>query len=376
MEDMKLSLLKWISSLKKVTGMVVAGCLVCSTPGAVSAQTQPVKQVELTRFLMQSSAVVHSPGDSISQPSYPLNDYWFPVNVPSTVLTGLVANHVYPDPYQGMNNMLIPDASDSFNHEFHLEQYSHLPNDPNPWKKPYWYRNVFMVPASDKGKHFELIFKGINYRAAVWVNGKPIADSSQMAGMFADYHLDISAQVRAGSSNVLAVEIYPLDYPGLPAHPQLNALGDFYLNGGPTGDIGKNVTMLCSIGWDWIPEVRDRNIGIWQPVYLRTTGQVVISQPRVITDLNALPDTSVARLSLQLNLTNYTTIAQKGTLRVTISPETFAGPSIHFERPVALGAGGVVEVSLSPDQVKALELHHPHLWWPNGYGNPDLYRIR
>ncbi len=52
--------------------------------------------------------------------------------VPSTVLTGLVANRVYPDPYSGMNNMLIPDASDAFNKQYNLEQYSHLPNDPNP----------------------------------------------------------------------------------------------------------------------------------------------------------------------------------------------------------------------------------------------------
>jgi hypothetical protein len=344
------------------------------------AQTEPVKrevkQVELSRFVLQSSEIVKAPGDSLSLAGYPLNDYWFPVTVPSTVLTGLVANHVYPDPYQGMNNMLIPDASDSFNHEWHLEQYSHLPNVPNPWKKPYWYRTVFSVPSTDKGKHFELIFKGINYRAEVWLNGRRFADSSQMVGMFAEYHLDVSAGIVAGGPNALAVEIYPLDYPGLPAHPQLNALGDFYLNGGPTGDIGKNVTMLCSVGWDWIPEVRDRNMGIWQPIYLRTSGQVVISQPHVITDLPALPDTGLARVSLKLHLTNYATAAQNGKLSVSISPETFMGPSIHFDRDISLEAGGSRDVSLSPDDVAALELHHPRLWWPNGYGNPDLYRVR
>ena len=55
----------------------------------------------------------------------------------------------------------------------------------------------------------------------------------------------------------LAVEIYPLDYPGFPAKEQLQALGPFYENGGPTGDIGKNVTMLCSVGWDWMPAIRN-----------------------------------------------------------------------------------------------------------------------
>ena len=211
--------------------------------------------------------------------------YWFPVKVPSTVLTGLVANHIYPDPYQGLNNMLIPDASDQFNKEYNLEQYSYLPNDPNPWKKPYWYRTTFKVPASDRGRHFQLIFKGINYRAAVWVNGKQIADSTQMAGMFADYNLDVTDAIVTGGENALAVKIYPLDYPGYPAKEQLKALGPFYENGGPTGDIGKNVTMLCSVGWDWMPPVRDRNMGIWQPVYLRPTGAVTIGRPKLVTDL-------------------------------------------------------------------------------------------
>ena len=96
--------------------------------------------------------------------------------------------------------MLIPDASDEFNKKYNLEQYSHLPNNPNPWNKPYWYRTVFKVPASDNGRHFQLIFKGINYRAAVWVNGQQIADSTQMAGMFAQYSLDVSKtdQSRSG----------------------------------------------------------------------------------------------------------------------------------------------------------------------------------
>jgi hypothetical protein len=102
-----------------------------------------------------------------------------------------------------------------------------------------------------------------------------------MAGMFAQYSLDISNLVKAGGENALAVKIYPLDYPGLPSTEQLEALGDFYPNGGPTGDIGKNVTMLCSVGWDWVPPVRDRNMGIWLPVYLRTSGGVTIGDPKI-----------------------------------------------------------------------------------------------
>jgi hypothetical protein len=69
--------------------------------------------------------------------------------------------------------MFIPDASDDFNKSYNLEQFSHIPNVPNPWKNPYWYRTAFKVPVADQGCHFQLIFKGINYRAAVWLNQLP-----------------------------------------------------------------------------------------------------------------------------------------------------------------------------------------------------------
>lgn len=178
-----------------ITGIICFICLVygCSEPAKNGPDS--VKQVKLTRFEMQSSALISSSGDEISNAGYKPDVYWFPVNVPATVLSGLVANNVYPDPYSGLNNMLIPDASDELNKKYNLEQFSHLPNEPNPWKKPYWYRTLFHIPAEDSGRHFQIIFKGINYRAAVWINGKQITDSTRMAGMFAEYSLDVSRLV-------------------------------------------------------------------------------------------------------------------------------------------------------------------------------------
>jgi len=346
------------------------------TTTGIYGQPGSVKQVKITDFSLQSSSVVEDPGEEISNADYKSNIYWFPVTVPSTVLWGLVNNGVYPDPYQGLNNMYIPDASDEFNKQYNLEQYSHLPDDPNPWKKPYWYRTTFDVPASDKGRNFQLIFKGINYRAAVWVNGSQITDSTQMAGMFAQYSLDVSKFIRAGEENALAVKIYPLDYPGLPSKEQLEALGDFYPNGGPTGDIGKNVTMLCSVGWDWIPPVRDRNIGLWLPVYLRTTGGVTFADPMVVTELPNLPDTGTAKISLNMTLKNQSQERKDGTLSVTISPENFPGRTISVSRPASLVPGELLSLDMNSSNTEEFNISDPVLWWPNGHGKPNLYRIR
>ena len=104
-----------------------------------------------------------------------------------------------------------------------------------------------------------------------------------MAGMFAQYSLDISKQIKPGEDNVLAVKIYPLDYPGLPATEQLKALGDFFENGGPTGDIGKNVTMLCSVGWDWMPPVETVIWGSGCLFICVHPVDVTITDPKLVT---------------------------------------------------------------------------------------------
>ena len=44
-------------------------------------------------------------------------------------------------------------------------------------------------------------------------------------------------------------------------------------------------TFLSTLGWDWIPAIRDRDTGIWQKVFLSATGPVVVKDPLVTTDL-------------------------------------------------------------------------------------------
>jgi exo-1,4-beta-D-glucosaminidase len=310
-------------------------------------------------------------GATISGAAFTPRD-WYPVRVPSTVLTGLVANGVYPDPYAGMNNMRIPDASDEFNRKFDLARFSHLPGHDNPWSKPWWYRAEFDVPRLPAGTQVWLNFEGINYRADVWLNGQRIADSADVVGMFEMFTFRVTDQVRAGQRNVLAVRIHPLDVPGLPADPQLTVFGPFGENGGLTGDIGKNVTMQSSVGWDWIPAVRDRNIGIWQDVFLSFTGPVDVRFPHIVTDL-PLPQTRPAKLTVSAELWNTSHAGVSGTLEVRIGS---AGDQIaEVRRPVTLDAGRDSLITLTSAEYGALTIEDPALWWPVGYGEPNLYDL-
>ncbi len=155
---------------------------------------------------------------------------WANTSVPATVLTALVRNGIYPNPYMGMNNMRIPDASDEYNSDYDLIKFSHIPGT-NPWKNPYWFRNEFTVPAGFKGKMIWLNFGEINYKAEVWLNGKRIADTSEMIGMERTFRFDITRFVKTGESQ------YP---------------GRCHLSAQPSGKTGTRATdALCRSGSEY-----------------------------------------------------------------------------------------------------------------------------
>lgn len=344
--------------------------LVC---GSSEASADGQKIFLRKNWLLQSSSMVKEDADKISLSEFHPQG-WYPTEVPTTVLTALVRNKVYPDPYIGLNNMRIPDASEEFNKTFDLGKYSYLPDKRNPWKDPYWFWTQFKVPDHFEGKIIWLNLEGINYRAEVWLNGNLVADEKEVVGMFGNWSFDITSYTNFMDTNTLAIKIFPLDHPGLPAEPQLKAFGPFGLNGGPTGDIGKNVTMHCSVGWDWIPAVRDRNIGIWQDVFVTATGLVDIRSPHVVSDLD-LPELNRAELTIEAELVNLSSYRKSGILTAKIFPKNFRGGRIDLEKKILLEPHQTKMICLDSRSHKALKVKNPRLWWPNGYGRPDLYEL-
>jgi len=359
-----------LNSLIVACSILIGGTLFSCTQGQSASVGE---KMFLKDFQMKYSGLVEAGGESVSTGDFTPQD-WYPVTVPCTVLSGLVQNGVYPDPHFGMNNMRIPDANEEFSERYHLAQYSYLPDKSNPWEKPYWFRTSFRLPRSDAGRQIRLNFEGINYRADVWLNGRQVAAADSMVGMFKQFTLNVTDQAVTGGTNYLAVRIHPLDYPGMPAPPQTEVLGPFGPNGGPTGDIGKNVTMQCSVGWDWLPAVRDRNMGIWQDVYVTTTGPVDIRFPKVVTDL-PLPDTSPATITVSAELYNPTGRAASGSLRVALVPHNFDGNTVRVAREVTVSSQQNLTVTFLPDEFSALTLPNPRLWWPNTYGPQNLYDL-
>ncbi len=309
---------------------------------------------------------------------------WYETTIPSTVLNVFVKHGIYPDPHIAMNNFLIPDVSDSFNEKHNLTKYSYLKNKENPWKDPYWYRTEVLFPDQYRNKQIWLVFNGINYRADVWVNGYKVADHNQTAGMFRRFRFNITAYVQAGVKNVIAVKIYQVDHPGDPdPGTQFVVFGN---TRGHSTDIFKDETLKMSGGWDCAPVVRDRNMGIYQDVFLEATGDVSIDDPYITTKL-PLPDTSIAEVKIQAILKNnsHKTITGILTAKIDlISDLEFPSYIKHLEgsmqsvivkKEFSINPDTAQIVILDPNEFSALTIKKPFLWYPNGYGKQYLHKL-
>ena len=356
------------------------GMVSCSNSKGIDGKSE---KVVLKNWQLLSSTQISVEDKNISLGKIS-NDGWLDVEVPTTVLRALVKAKVYPDPHFDLNNFLIPDASDDMNKRLKLEKYSHIKGNPNPFKDPYWFRTEFKIANKNSNKKVWLNFDGINYRADVWINGNQIADSSKMVGMFQRFKFDITKYVNASSNNYVAVKIYQVDHPGsaLPGK-QLEVFGP---QRGWGIDIFKDATLKFSAGWDCAPVIRDRNMGLYQDVFLTYTDAIDIIDPYIITDL-PLPDTTVANISISTKLFNASKKSVKGILKGSINmvkevdfytyKKEMPGKmeTVNFEKEVEIPAGKTITVYLNPEDFPQLKIKNPYLWWPNGYGMQYLHNL-
>ena len=286
---------------------------------------------------IQRSSEVKSGGEEISQPGYPNND-WVVATVPGTALVSYWNAGALPNPNFGDNQLMISESF--FNSDF-------------------WYRDEFKVPLDFKGDRIFLNFDGINWKAEIFMNGQKIGriDGAFIRGIF-----DVTDLIKPGQTNSIAVLVKKNDNIGVIKE----ATATYHdKNGGILG--ADNPTYHASIGWDWIPTIRGRNMGIWNDVFLNVTGPVSIKDPLITTDLK-LPDTTGADINFDVTLENHKSEAVSGTL-------TGKYGDIKFEQEVSLEPSSSKVVKINPSNNPSLHIINPKLWWPKGYGQPNLYNV-
>ena len=256
---------------------------------------------------------------------------WIAATVPGTALVSYLNAGAIPDPDYSDYQLQVSESF--FNSDF-------------------WYRDSFELPSDFEGKRLLLNFDGINWKADVYVNGK---NAGRIEGAFIRGQFDVTDFVQPGT-NVLAVKIIKCAHPG--AIKEQTALSTDS-NGGLLG--GDNPTFHSTVGWDWIPTVRGRDIGIWNDVYLTAVGDVTVEDPFVRSELS--DDNKLATVFVETELLNRSGNAVSGVVKGSFG-------SLAFEQEVSLAAGERKTVSFEP-----LKLENPELWWPAGYGEQHLYDV-
>ncbi|AXC14159.1 Beta-galactosidase [Acidisarcina polymorpha] len=279
---------------------------------------------------LQSGCKTPSQGDAISTAGFDAKG-WSTVNVPSTVLAAQVASGEFKDPYYSDNLRKIPGTTYPVG-----DNFSNLPMAADsPYRCSWWYRKQFNVPAAEKGSRLWLRFGGINYRANLWVNGKRIAEATQVAGAYRTYEFDVTESALPGKTNVVAVETFA-----------------------PTEtDLG--------INWvDWNPCPPDKDMGLTGAVDLVSSGPVTVRSPLVVTHITG-SDGAAADLTAYVQLHNASTEAVKGNVLATIA-------GVSLKQAVELQPGEDKEILFDPQTYPELHLKHPALWWPYQMGSPHL----
>ena len=259
---------------------------------------------------------------------------WLPATVPGTVHQDLLNHDKLLNPFYGMNE----------------EKVQWVENE--DWV----YRTSFQVTEEQLNRDAAVLcFEGLDTYADIYLNGSLLERTDNM---FVGYTLPVKDVLRKGENRLQVYFHSPIKY----TLPQWETDGFEY-----PADNDHSKTRVSvysrkapySYGWDW--GIRLATSGIWRPVTLKfydvaSIEDYFVEQLEVGKDLakinNALEVTSVAETTKQAEVV--LTYSYKNGEKVTEKSEMTLQPGTNqLNWPV--------------------EIKNPHLWMPNGWGEPALY---
>ncbi len=257
---------------------------------------------------------------------------WLPAVVPGCVHSDLLRAGKIPDPFYGTNEKDLQ------------------------WiEKTDWeYRSTLAADdALLAHERVELVFKGLDTFAEVFVNGQSVLRADNM---FRTWRADVKRRLVKGENAVVVRFRSPI----ATVKPAYDKLG--YRLPAINDQATEMVSMFARkapyhFGWDWGP--RFVTSGIWRPVAVDAWSGARLDDVQVfqreLTDARA-----------RLTVTAVVQAARAGKATLTVTPAGGSTPPVNVE--AALVAG---ENRLSADVVIA----KPERWWPNGLGAQKLYAL-
>jgi beta-mannosidase len=250
-----------------------------------------------------------------------------PARVPGNVELDLVRAGIIPDPFYADNvRRLRP-----------LEFYE------------WWYTREFEIPKHAAGEHWDLVFAGLDTLATVWVNGVEVGHA---ANMLIEHRFDVTGVLKPGETNHIAVRL----------GSALNYARRFHYDAVAVGaeqrEEGLFIRKAPHVwGWDIMPRVV--SAGIWRPVWLEPRSANAIEQLYYWT-AHVTADGALLGVHFQFR----TDLPTPDGLALRFHGRC-GEHSFEYEWPVEFIAGRC-----------QIPVPGARLWWPKGYGDPNLYTVR
>jgi beta-mannosidase len=257
-------------------------------------------------------------------------DDWLLAEAPLTAHTNLLANKLIPDPFRGTNEREVQWVNES----------------------EWWYRKeINLTKETVSHDTVELVFAGLDTFATVWVNDTKVGEASNM---FTPWRFNIKDVVKAGK-NVIAIRFKPI----YKVASELEAKHKH------------KYTCLCSdnfsarpyvrkaqysFGWDWGPTLPTS--GIWREA------KVVAYNTARLGYISGLP-VEVTKENAKIKIVAEIYAIKNAEVQVKFALVGF-GQNIKQETTMQVNVGRNFAECI-------MDVEQPFLWWPRGYGEPNLY---
>jgi beta-mannosidase len=253
---------------------------------------------------------------------------WLPATVPGDVHLDLLHDGKIPDPFYRDNESKLQ----------WIEKAG--------WE---YQTTIQATPAVLSREHIDLVFEGLDTACSIFLNGKRIA---QPTNMFREWRIDVKSALHDGQNDLQIV--FPAPMKAAEAVAAKDPWHD-RTHTDPKGYIRKAV---YEFGWDWGP--RFATSGVYRPAYLEVWDDARIDDVFVEQE-----SVNAAAAELDVHVDILASKECKATLDLAFGLD---GTEQHQDRSVTLGPGHNV-VSFP------IDISHPQLWYPSGYGAQPIYRF-
>lgn len=265
---------------------------------------------------------------------------WYPATVPGVVHTDLMDNGIIEDPFFRLNERGLQWID----------------------KEDWIYETTFLLsPEMMERQNIELVFKGLDTYADVYLNEEKILSTDNM---FREWQADIKPYLQTGENKLKVYFHSPIkmDIPKWDALPyHYKASNDQSENGGV---FDKKVSVFARkagyhYGWDWGPRLVTS--GIWRPVFIE-----------------AWEDARIDNLFIRQKEVNKNRAVITGEVEIEADRD-FSKAIVSIADDGSGSVWGSQEVTLKKGLNRvavSFTIKNPKLWWSNGLGEPHLYDFR